>query len=90
MQLKTLSAAVRQCLNGCAPPYLSEHCIPVSSADTRRHLRPANRHCRIVFPAQYLRPSGVLSCWLDGLELTPGFYPGPNEQAEQHRLSVTA
>ena len=23
---------------------LSEHCIPVSSADTRRHLRSANRH----------------------------------------------
>jgi len=33
-----------QCLNGRAPPYLSEHCIPVSSADTRRHLRSANRH----------------------------------------------
>jgi len=28
----------------CAPPYLSEHCIPVSSADTRRHLRSTNRH----------------------------------------------
>ena len=24
--------------------HLSEHCIPVSSADTRRHLRSANRH----------------------------------------------
>ena len=24
--------------------YLSEHCIPVSSADTRRHRRSANRH----------------------------------------------
>jgi len=23
---------------------LSEHCVPVSSADTRRHLRSANRH----------------------------------------------
>jgi len=28
-------------------------------------------------------PSGVLSCWPDGLELTPAFYPGTNEQ---HRL----
>ena len=28
-------------------------------------------------------PSGVLSCWPDGLGLTPGFYPGSNEQ---HRL----
>ena len=35
------------------------------------------------FPAQHLRPSDVLSCWPDGLELTPGFYSGSNEQ---HRL----
>jgi len=39
--------------------------------------------CRTAFPAQHLRPSGVLSYWPDGLELTPGFYPGSNEQ---HRL----
>jgi len=39
--------------------------------------------CRTAFPAQHLRPSGVLSCWPDGLELSPGFYPGSNEQ---HRL----
>ena len=31
-------------MNGCAPLYLLEHCIPVSSADTRRHLCSANRH----------------------------------------------
>ena len=30
--------------NGRAPPFLSEHCIPVSSADTRRHLRSASHH----------------------------------------------
>ena len=34
-------------------------------------------------PAQHLRPSGVLGCWPDGLELTPRFYPGSNAQ---HRL----
>jgi len=39
-----LAVTVHQCLNGRTPPYLSEHCISVSSADTRRHLRPANRH----------------------------------------------
>jgi len=68
-----------------APPYLSEHCIPVSSADTRRHLRSANRHLLAVprFPPQHLRPSGVFGCWPDGLELTPGFYPG---SSEQHKL----
>ena len=39
-----LAVTVHQCMNGRAPPYLSEHCIPVSSAITRRHLRSANRH----------------------------------------------
>jgi len=28
-----VAVTVHQCLNGRAPPYLSEHCIPVSSAD---------------------------------------------------------
>jgi len=69
-----LAVTVHQCLNVRAPPYLSEH----SSADTRRHLRSANRHlylpsCRTAFLAQHLRPSGVLNCWPDDLELTPGF-----------------
>jgi len=72
-----LAVTVHQCLNGRAPPYLSEHSISVSS-DTRRHLRSANRH--LLVPAQNLRPSGVLSCWPDDLELTPGFCPGSNEQ----------
>jgi len=35
---------VHQCLNGRAPPYLLEHCIPVSSAHMWRHLRSTNRH----------------------------------------------
>ena len=39
-----LAVTVHQCLNGRAPPYLSEHCIPVSSPNTRRHLRSACRH----------------------------------------------
>ena len=43
-----LALTVHQCLNGRAPPYLSEHCIPVSSADTRRHLSSANRHLLVV------------------------------------------
>ena len=65
-----LAVTVHQCLNGRAPPYLSQHCIPVSSANTRRHLRSANRHLHVL-AAQHLRPSGVLSCWPDGLEHTP-------------------
>jgi len=33
----------RYLLNVRAPPYLSDYCVPVASADTRRHLRSANR-----------------------------------------------
>ena len=47
------------------------------------HLGQPSPTCRTAFPAQHLRPSGVLSRWPGGLELTPGFYPGSNEQ---HRL----
>jgi len=56
-----------------APPYLSEHCIPVSSADTRRHLRSANRHLGYLpyrVSGSTLRPSGVLSCWPGTLSRT--------------------
>jgi len=61
--------------NGRAPPYLSQHCMPVSSADTRRHLRSANRHLLAVPRFRLNTPSGVLSCWTDGPELSVGFYP---------------
>jgi len=39
--------------------------------------------CSATFSAKHLWPSGVLSCWPDGLELSPGFYLG---SLEQHRL----
>jgi len=51
------AVTVHQCLNGRAPPYLSEHCIPVFSADTRRHLRSANRHLLVV-PRSWLNTYG--------------------------------
>jgi len=31
--LLKLAVTLHQCLNGRAPPYVSQHCIPVSSAD---------------------------------------------------------
>jgi len=71
---------------GRAPPYLSEHCTPVfsfpssvsarlasSPTEWRSAFHEPSPTCRTVFPAhQHSRPSGVLSCWPDGLELTPG------------------
>jgi len=34
-------------------------------------VRQPSPTCRTAFLAQHLRPSGVFSCWPDGLELTP-------------------
>ena len=74
-----------QCLNGRAPPYLSEHYIPVSSADTRRHLRSANRHLLAV-PRFRLNAYGRRAFHVAGpmaWNSLPDFFPGSNEQ---HRL----
>ena len=38
------AVTVHRCLNGRAPPYLMDYCIPVSGANTGRSLRSANRH----------------------------------------------
>ena len=38
-----LAVTVHRCLNGRAPPYLLDYCVPVAGADTRRHLRSTNR-----------------------------------------------
>ena len=95
-----LAVTVHQCLNGSAPPYLSDlciqspvltrtgNCVPptVSASDSFSRFLVLYKFvcmCVCAFPAQHLRPSGVLSCWPDGLELSLGFYPGSNEQ---HRL----
>jgi len=81
-----LAVTVHQCLNGRAPPQLSEHCIPVSSADMRRHLRSANRHLLAV-PRFRLNTYGRRVYSVVGpmaWTLLPDFfYPGSNEQ---HRL----
>ena len=55
-----LAVTVHQCLNGRAPPCLSVHCIPVSNADTRRHLRITNRHLLAV-PRFWLNTYGCLA-----------------------------
>jgi len=79
-----LAVTVHQCLNGRAPPYLPDHCIPVSSADTRRHLRSTNCHLLAV-PHFPLNAYGRRAFSVTGLMAwnSPGFYPGSNEQ---HRL----
>ena len=68
-----LAVTVHQCLNGRAPLYLSKHSIPPTVIYLPYR----------VSGSTLIRPTGVLGCWPDGLELTTGFYPGSNEQ---HRL----
>jgi len=38
-----LAVIGHRCLNGRAPPYLSDYCVPAASVDTRQLLRSANR-----------------------------------------------
>jgi len=65
-------------------PRSIQPCFEAHSCDQQSSaFRQPSPTCRTAFPAQHLRPSGVLSCWTDGLELTTGFHPGSNEQ---HRL----
>ena len=55
------------------------HSTPFST--TSKYIQPSST-CHTAFSAQHLRPSGVLSCWLDGLEFSQIFL----ESSEQHRL----
>ena len=59
-----LAVTVHQCLNGRVPPYLSEHCIPVSNADMRQHLRSTNCHLLAV-PRFRLNASSALGVLSD-------------------------
>jgi len=47
-----LAVLVHRCLNGRAPLYLSDYCVPVASAATRRHLRSAS-HQLLAVPRYY-------------------------------------
>ena len=43
-------------------------------------LRQPSTTCSTSLPAQHLRLSGLFSCRPHSLELSPGFYPGPDHQ----------
>ena len=45
-----LAVTVHRCLNGRAPPYLSDYCVPAAGVDTRQHLRSTNRQLLAVPP----------------------------------------
>ena len=74
-----LAVTVHRCLNGRAPPYLSDYCVPVASADTRRHLRSANRQLLAV----YLVTGSTLTA------VGPFQLPGPQSGTLSRILSGT-
>jgi len=76
-----LAVTVHRCLNGRAPPYLSDYCVPVAGVDTRRHLCSANRQLLAV-PRYRLNTCGCRAFSVAGSTAfnSPGFYPGPHHQ----------
>jgi len=52
-----LAVTVHRCLNGRAPPYLSDYCVPAAGADTRRHLHSVIRQLLAV-PRYWLNTYG--------------------------------
>ena len=83
-----LAVIVHRCLNGRAPLYLSDYCVPAAGADTRRQLRSSNRQLLAV-PRYQLNTygwlPGLFSCRPHSLEFSPGLYPGTDINADGFR-----
>jgi len=77
----------RRCLNGRAPLYLSDYCVPAAGADTRRQLRSSNRQLFAV-PRYRLNTYGCRAFSVAGpsLEVSPGFYPGSDHQCRLFQM----
>lgn len=59
---------VRNCLNGAAPPYLSEFCVPVSTVGYRQHLRSA-AHGDLKLPKVHRERYGRRGFYISGPRL---------------------
>ena len=79
---------VFQAGNDCSPMserprptvYLSDYCVPIAGADSRRHCVLPTVNYLHSLPAQHFWPSGLFSCRPHSLELSPGFHLGPDHQ----------
>ena len=81
------AVTVHRCLNGRAPPYLSNYCVPVASVDTPRHLRSANRKLLAV-PRHRLNTYGCRAFSVAGLTFwnsLPDFIRDPTISADCFR-----
>jgi len=82
-----LAVTVHRCLNGCAPPYLSDYCVPAAGVDTRQHLRSANRQLLAV-PRYRLNTYGRRAFSATGPKVwtsLPGFIRDPTIRADCFR-----
>ena len=79
------AVTVHRCLNGRAPPYLSDYCVPAAGVDTRQQLRSANRQLLVV-PRYRLNTYGrQLAFSVAGPTVwnSPGFHPGVTRPSVQ-------
>ena len=76
-----LAVTVHRCLNGRAPPYLSDYCVPAAGVDTRQHLHSANRQLLAV-PRYRLNTYGRRAFSVAGPTLSTGFHPRPDHQCK--------
>ena len=74
-----LAVPVRLYLNGHAPLYLSDYCVPVARADTWWHLHSANSQ-QLAVPHYWLNTYGCRAFLVAGPTIwnSPGFHPGPD------------
>ena len=88
MNYHCLAVTVHRCLNGRAPLYLPDYCVPAAGADTRWHLRSLNRQLLAV-PRYRLNTYGRRAFSVAGPTVwnSPGFYPGPKTQPSVRTVS---
>jgi len=82
-----LAVTVHRCLNGRAPPYLSDYCVPAAGVDTRQHLRSAN--CKLLaVPRNRLNTYGLRAFSVAGPTVRnslPDFIRDPTTSADSFR-----
>jgi len=84
--------AVHRCLNGRAPLYLSDYCVPAAGADTRRQLRSSNRQLLAV-PRYRLNTYGCRTFSVAGPTVwnsLPDFIRDPTISADCFKRSLKA
>ena len=66
-----LCVMVHSCLQGQAPQYLVDLCLPVSDVASRQHLKSASSRRLLVLPRHRLQAYGRRAFSVAGLELRP-------------------